>query len=252
MFKTVVLVALLAVSATAAPYPPRLASSAAVDVSALEAASAPAGMGRRLSTCPNDNYVDCLNGNVRDDSATSCADACNGGCCIGADACTGATACIEKNSATPNCDGIQSCIRVGKDGGNVGAILGGSCIGDYACLSVGYQAGTVGMITSSCTGSQACMAVGFQGGTVGDITNSCNGDSCCKFHCAPAFDPTFSGIGCGVDVMNYTCPTSAPTSAPSSKPSSAPSPLQGKKAKGAAKSAKSPKAGKIGKMAKAF
>ena len=161
--------------------PLETAEEAAADVGVLGSASVPTGTERLLeeTSCTGDNYVDCLNGNVRN-TTTSCSVACGGTCCTEATSCTQATACIEKNSVTPNCDGYRACFKVGYNGGNVGAISGGSCVGNSACHYLGGFAGSVGDISNSCTTERACSGLAYgYGSTVGDISNSCTAEYAC-------------------------------------------------------------------------
>ena len=95
--------------------PPETAEEASVDIGVLEAASAPAGTGRRLqaTSCPT-GYLDCRNNQEFINSTStgqSCYEACDDGkeCCTELTSCKYTTACIEKNSANPNCDGYNSC-----------------------------------------------------------------------------------------------------------------------------------------------
>mmetsp|Transcript_11670 Transcript_11670/g.27599 ORF Transcript_11670/g.27599 Transcript_11670/m.27599 type:complete len:424 (+) Transcript_11670:315-1586(+) len=171
--------------------PPETAEEASVDIGVLEAASVPAGTGRRLQTptpCPA-GYVNCVSGFVYGKPTVPCFDlndsaACQGECCTdgsgipSASACKYATACIEKNSNPPNCDGTKACYEVGYKGANPPIISGGSCSGDDACGYVGFS-GTVGAITNSCNGNSACFGLASFFGGVGDISNSCNGASAC-------------------------------------------------------------------------
>mmetsp|Transcript_11662 Transcript_11662/g.27556 ORF Transcript_11662/g.27556 Transcript_11662/m.27556 type:complete len:420 (+) Transcript_11662:315-1574(+) len=166
---------------------PETAEEAAVDVGVLPYVPAVtdkevAGTGRRLSTCPTGgNYVDCVDGyEAGSGNAITCYQACNNGaeCCTNYNSCSKATACIEKNSNPPNCDGTKACYEVGYKGANPPIISGGSCSGDDACGYVGFS-GTVGAITNSCNGNSACFGLASFFGGVGDISNSCNGASAC-------------------------------------------------------------------------
>ena len=131
--------------------PLETAEEASVDIGVLEAASVPAGTGRRLQATPSpapssapsftpcpDEYVYCVNGNEEFVNGTvtgqSCYEACtNGTCCCNGDyACKYATACIEKNITTPNCYGTKACYKVGYKGANPPITSGGSCSGDRA------------------------------------------------------------------------------------------------------------------------
>mmetsp|Transcript_11667 Transcript_11667/g.27578 ORF Transcript_11667/g.27578 Transcript_11667/m.27578 type:complete len:426 (+) Transcript_11667:315-1592(+) len=235
--------------------PPETAEEASVDIGVLEAAKDKevAGTGRRLSTCPTGgNYVDCVDGyEAGSGNAITCYQACNNGaeCCTNYNSCSKATACIEKNSNPPNCDGTKACYEVGYKGANPPIISGGSCSGDDACGYVGFS-GTVGAITNSCNGNSACFGLASFFGGVGDISNSCNGASACEFvasssggvgdisdscnisdcctsHCKFGDNPTIIGIACGLDIVSIatnTCPTSAPSSAPSGEPSTSSAP----------------------------
>mmetsp|Transcript_11669 Transcript_11669/g.27592 ORF Transcript_11669/g.27592 Transcript_11669/m.27592 type:complete len:410 (+) Transcript_11669:315-1544(+) len=237
---------------------PETAEEAAVDVGVLPYVPAVtdkevAGTGRRLSTCPTGgNYVDCVDGyEAGSGNAITCYQACNNGaeCCTNYNSCSKATACIEKNSNPPNCDGTKACYEVGYKGANPPIISGGSCSGDDACGYVGFS-GTVGAITNSCNGNSACFGLASFFGGVGDISNSCNGASACEFvasssggvgdisdscnisdcctsHCKFGDNPTIIGIACGLDIVSIatnTCPTSAPSSAPSGEPSTSSAP----------------------------
>jgi len=169
--------------------PSETAEEAAVDVGVLEAASVPAGTGRRLEAtsapsftpCPA-GYVDCVNGNVAGSCSpgpcVTCSDFCAGECCYGTDACYLATACIEKDKKKPNCDGDNACLWVGINGASQPKISGGSCVGSSACA---FLAGTVGDISKSCTGNSACRYLASYGGKVGAITNSCTANLACNF-----------------------------------------------------------------------
>mmetsp|Transcript_11658 Transcript_11658/g.27533 ORF Transcript_11658/g.27533 Transcript_11658/m.27533 type:complete len:392 (+) Transcript_11658:315-1490(+) len=263
--------------------PPETAEEASVDIGVLEAASVPAGTGRRLQTptpCPA-GYVNCVSGFVYGKPTVPCFDlndsaACQGECCTdgsgipSASACKYATACIEKNNSTANCKGYEACYRVGLNGASQLKISGGSCVGDFACRELARDGGEVGAISNSCTYEKACYKLARFFGTVGDISDSCNISDCCTSHCKFGDNPTIIGIACGLDIVSIatnTCPTSAPSSAPSgepstsSAPSSAPSDAPSSAPSGAPSSAPSvtpstssapsfPPQGKSGKMAK--
>ena len=141
--------------------PLETAEEATVDVGLLEAATSKevASTERRLisskSSCPK-GFVDCYNGNLRDNTATSCFKACNNGeeCCTEDNSCKYTTACIEKNSANPNCAGPNACYKVAYKGTNQPIISGGSCSGDSACYFLAYNSGSsstsfVGSISKS-------------------------------------------------------------------------------------------------------
>lgn len=119
-------------------------------------------------------FVDCVDGVLAGDSTITCADACEGNCCVGLMACDSFTGKICKNGS---CLGYMACYNA-----NIPMVMSNSCSGgQYACRHAGSENGTVGTIVNSCIGNWACDSVGRRGGTVGDIINSCVGSNGCRF-----------------------------------------------------------------------
>lgn len=162
-------------------------------------------------SCGGKGSVTCANGNVTDANGDptmqTCADACDGDCCIGEDACwkfygtvcrdgscNGPDACAFAadwdgfigliggayigTASGPSCVGEWACRLMGNYGGNVASVSDGSCIGTKACNDLGYDSGVVGHISGGCIGEKACNLLGYDE-TLGDIVGCCNSDSQC-------------------------------------------------------------------------
>jgi len=119
----------------------------------------------------NQGYVNCTDGSV--DSGETCAEACDGECCDGEDACTGFTGLICKDGYS--CKGEASCYS-----GSIGFVVYG-CNGFEACLYAGYYDGSIGAVRNSCVGPGACLYAAYRGGKVEGIEDSCNGFDACGF-----------------------------------------------------------------------
>ena len=146
----------------------------------------------------------------------TCAEACDGECCVGTtgspDACEGFTGRVCKDNYSCNgesactdadidlvvggcrgdyacyianitkgvirgCIGLGSCFQAGYGEGYVGQIKDG-CVGEVACEFLGIN-GNVGHVDNACVGQYACYSVGENGGNVGHIKNACKGYAAC-------------------------------------------------------------------------
>ena len=130
------------------------------------------------ATCSGD-FIDCVNGDVSG-TATACSNECNDKgtrfCCDGANACTGFTGILCKDSANPPCSGANACANA-----NIGVVDAG-CDGEEACY-----AANIGSVVEGCKGQFACSEVAYyepgvsQPGYVGQIFRSCIGQSACEY-----------------------------------------------------------------------
>ena len=134
------------------------------------------------STCTA-GYVDCIDGFVAGDSSKSCAEECDGYCCVGYEACVHFTGKVCRDGSCSNW-GWDAC------GFATIPVVINSCKGStWTCIHAGGEDGSVGNMINSCNGYRACEDLG-DGGAVGNITNSCNGQRSCAFASGEGFiDP---------------------------------------------------------------
>jgi len=130
---------------------------------------------RNLGTkaCRN-GYLICKNGFFYNGNAplyTTCADYCDGQCCVGLGACDGFSGTICRDRKT--CMGDDSC------GGAKIKFVGNACRGKGACYKAGASYGNIEFIEKSCVGNNACNNAAYNGG-VGTIRNGCNADTACE------------------------------------------------------------------------
>mmetsp|Transcript_8851 Transcript_8851/g.14791 ORF Transcript_8851/g.14791 Transcript_8851/m.14791 type:complete len:287 (-) Transcript_8851:109-969(-) len=125
------------------------------------------------STCRN-GFLICTNGMFYNGNAppgTTCAEYCNGQCCVGENACDGFSGTICRDRKT--CVGKNSC-----RGARIG-LVGNACRGADACLYAGAADGTINAIERSCVGDNACYNTA-NGGDVRVIADGCNADNACE------------------------------------------------------------------------
>ena len=151
--------------------------------------------------CPKEDVVDCDSGILASNSSVTCADACEGECCVGTtgspDACEGFTGRVCKDNYS--CNGEYACTDADIDlvvGGcsNAYACQGADikkgvlrgCIDTFSCYKTGgYRdgfgpGGYVGFIKDGCVGNLACRYLGGLEGYVGFVDNGCVGEDSCE------------------------------------------------------------------------
>lgn len=138
---------------------------------------------------------------MRTDTSKSCADACNGKCCIGDKACNmftgkvcldgscnGTSACDNAtvtNMVFASCIGASACSGAGSYSATVsGRIdsIGNSCNMEKACFNLAYYMGSKNQrvaLSGSCNGNSACAYLGKYG-ELGNVINSCNNSTACE------------------------------------------------------------------------
>ena len=169
--------------------------------------------------CPAEKgYVDCVNGTVRTNTSTTCADACllqgERKCCSGVYACTGFTGTVCKDgscngyaacynasisSAVDSCKGGYSCDSARQ----LGSVIN-SCNGYGACQYAGLRSGTTRDVRYSCNQKYACHSIAYNG-TIGNITSSCNADHACFL----AGSPSPNGTGAVYSSLTSCCNTAS-------------------------------------------
>jgi len=133
--------------------------------------------------------INCENGYS---NGETCADACEGKCCLGYQACDNFTGTVCKDGVS--CNGQESCKRATIDyihQGCNGKIscrealikkVQNGCRGDFACWGAGYY-GNINEIVNSCQGIYACAFAGSgytpYTGSIGTIRDSCGGYYAC-------------------------------------------------------------------------
>jgi len=177
--------------------------------------------------CPQD-FVQCIEGYNADDDQETCADACEGECCVGTNACyyftgsvckdgvscSGYNACsysyidsvingcyggskacegADITMVANSCQGPSACDYAGKNSRGID-LIENSCHGDNVCFNAAYVNGSIGIIQDSCQGYRACDFVAFYSGNIGMIQNSCRGDNACDWAAS-----NFGNIGNIVD-----------------------------------------------------
>mmetsp|Transcript_21446 Transcript_21446/g.46605 ORF Transcript_21446/g.46605 Transcript_21446/m.46605 type:complete len:561 (-) Transcript_21446:360-2042(-) len=139
----------------------------ALDIGILRRKQDTPDNGRRLAAKCQFESIMCEKGTVR---GISCAEACDGSCCVEDMACQGFTGELCMDNAT--CIGEKSCYY-----GNIGIVVGG-CKGDYACASY-YGYGSIDGIFNSCIDERSCAYAADKGGAIGAMLDSCHGEKSC-------------------------------------------------------------------------
>jgi len=133
--------------------------------------------------------INCENGYS---NGETCADACEGKCCLGYQACDNFTGTVCKDGVS--CNGQESCKRATIDyihqgcNGKISCFealikkVQNGCRGDFACWGAGYY-GNINEIVNSCQGIYACAFAGSgytpYTGSIGTIRDSCGGYYAC-------------------------------------------------------------------------
>lgn len=120
------------------------------------------------------DFIECENGNTKDDPEISCEEACGEDCCVGENACESFTGNVCKDAKS--CIGIKACYNA-----NVEEIVSG-CNGESACGYAGFD-GFVGSIYESCTDFKSCFAAAYYG-NITSIVNSCEENNACSYAAA--------------------------------------------------------------------
>ena len=167
-------------------------------VETVLAAAVVLGTDVSTATC-TDGFVVCDDGYQKSADGQiiqSCAEACEGKCCVGFFSCQGFTGNICKDGS---CSGWQAC-KFSKipyvvdsctsdnscySNTNRTKPIISSCNGDRACMHKTYwlsddPIGQIGTVVNSCNGQSACYYVG-NFGQIGDISDSCNGVGACIY-----------------------------------------------------------------------